>query len=112
MSAEIKPTVGRHVLYWPQANDGIPVAPGQPLTGVIAAVINETVREAVLQGAAYLFTFLTSPFVLEASTAFIGLCVVMIINNRRMAKEGDGWVVMEVKKEPDTTVPAAEKQAE
>lgn len=79
---------------------------------ITAACLNADVREVLLQGVAYLFTFFSTPFVLEASTAFIGICVVMIINNRRMAKEGDGWVVMEVKKEPDTTVPAAEKQAE
>ena len=37
------------------------------------------------------------PFFLEASAAFAGLCIVLIINQRRIAKEGDGWVVMEVK---------------
>lgn len=77
---------------------------------ITAACLSAEVREVLLQGAAYLFTFFSTPFVLEASTAFIGLCVVMIINNRRIAKEGDGWVVMEVRKEPDTEVPAVEKQ--
>lgn len=66
---------------------------------VVAGVFNLTVREALLQGLAYLFTFLTTPFVLEATTAFVGLCIVMAINNRRLAREGDGWVLMEVKNE-------------
>jgi hypothetical protein len=64
---------------------------------VIAAVVNTTAREIILQGVGYLFAFFSTPFVLEASVAFIGLCVVLIINSRRIAKEGDGWVMMEVK---------------
>jgi hypothetical protein len=76
------------------------------IAAVVAAVVNETAREIAVQGLAYLFAFITTPFVLEASAAFIGLCVVFAINGRRIAKEGDGWVVMEVKK-PDelTSVP-------
>lgn len=66
-------------------------------TGVgVAAYVNETAREIVTQGLAYLFTFFSTPFVLEASTAFIGLCIVMFINNRRLEREGDGWVEMEI----------------
>lgn len=64
---------------------------------VIAAVVNTTAREIILQGVGYLFAFFSTPFVLEASVAFIGLCAVLIINSRRIAKEGDGWVMMEVK---------------
>ena len=74
---------------------GIAVAIG------IAAYVNETVREVVVQGLAYLFVFLSTPFVLETTTAFIGLCVVIAINNRRLEREGDGWVEMEIK-QPDT----------
>jgi len=73
----------------------------------IAAVVNESAREVILQGVGYLFTFFSTPFVLEASVAFIGLCVVFIINSRRIEKEGDGWVVMEVKKpDAETKTPA------
>lgn len=68
----------------------------------IAAYVNETAREIVLQGLAYFFTFFSTPFVLEASTAFVGFCIVMIINNRRLEREGDGWVEMEIK---DPAVP-------
>lgn len=63
----------------------------------IAAYVNETAREIVTQGLAYFFTFFTTPFVLETSTAFVGLCIVMFINARRLEREGDGWVEMEIK---------------
>ena len=66
-----------------------------------AAWLNETMREVLSQGIAYLFTFLTTPFVLEATTAFVGLCIVFAINGRRIAREGDGWVMMEVKTEDE-----------
>ena len=70
---------------------------------VFAAYVNETAREIVLQGLAYLFTFFSTPFVLETSTAFVGLCIVMFVNNRRLEIEGDGWVEMEIE---DTVKPA------
>lgn len=63
----------------------------------VAAYMNETAREIVTQGLAYFFTFFSTPFVLEASTAFVGFCIVMIINARRIEREGDGWVEMEIK---------------
>lgn len=71
---------------------------------ITASFMNEDIGEVARQGLAYLFTFLTTPFVLEATTAFIGLCVVFAINARRIEREGDGWVVMEVK--VDDTAPA------
>lgn len=67
-----------------------------------AAYLNETAREIVTQGLAYFFTFFSTPFVLEASTAFIGFCIVMFINNRRLEREGDDWVEMEI---TDTAAP-------
>ncbi len=68
----------------------------------IAAYVNETAREIVAQGLAYFFTFFSTPFVLETSTAFVGFCIVMFINARRLDREGDGWVEMEIK---DPAVP-------
>jgi hypothetical protein len=81
---------------------------------VIAAIVSEAAREIILQGLAYLFTFFSTPFVLEASVAFIGLCIVFIVNSRRIAREGDGWVVMEVKKTDAAAVdaPAEKSQTE
>lgn len=67
---------------------------------VIASVVNETAREVVMEGIGYLFAFFSTPFVLEASLFFIGLGIVMIINSLRMEREGDGWVEMEVKTDP------------
>ncbi len=67
---------------------------------IIAAYFNETVREVVVQGLAYLFAFMSTPFVLETTTALVGLAVVIVINNRRLEREGDGWVEMEIK-QPD-----------
>lgn len=67
------------------------------ITGVaVSAYVNETAREIVLQGFAYFFTFFSTPFVLETTTAFIGFCIVMFINARRIEREGDGWVEMEI----------------
>lgn len=73
------------------------------ITGVaVAAYMNETAREIVTQGLAYFFTFFSTPFVLETSTAFVGFCIVMFINARRIEREGDGWVEMEIE---DPAVP-------
>lgn len=63
---------------------------------ITAAYFNETAREVAMQGVAYFFTFFTTPFVLESCTFFIGLCIVIAINNRRIEREGDGWVEMEI----------------
>lgn len=38
MSADIQPTPGRIVWYWPSANDGVPSLPGQPLAAIVASV--------------------------------------------------------------------------
>lgn len=76
---------------------------------IMAACLNETAGEVLRQGLAYLFTFITTPFVLETTLAFIGLFVVLTINSRRIAREGDGWVMMEVK-DPVADEPAAEKK--
>lgn len=72
----------------------------------IAAYLNETAREIVTQGLAYLFAFATTPFILEATAAVTGLCIVFIINTRRIEREGDGWVEMEVR-QPEPEKPAA-----
>ena len=61
-----------------------------------AAYLNETAREILAQGLAYVFAFFSTPFVLETSCAIIGLCIVIAINNRRLEREGDGWVEMEI----------------
>lgn len=66
------------------------------VAAAVAAYFNDTAREVLGQGLAYLFAFLTTPFILEASVAIIGLCIVFAVNSRRIEREGDGWVEMEV----------------
>lgn len=61
-----------------------------------------------MQGLAYLFTFITTPFVLEATTAVVGILIVFAINSRRIAREGDGWVMMEVKVDDEAEEPKKE----
>lgn len=77
---------------------------------IVAACVNEDIGEVARQGVAYLFTFLTTPFVLEATTALVGIFVVFAINHRRIAREGDGWVLMEVK--VDDPAPTEEPKKE
>jgi hypothetical protein len=40
------------------------------------------------------FTFFTTPFVLETSVALFAILLVGIVNQRRIEREGDGWVLM------------------
>jgi hypothetical protein len=65
----------------------------------IACRVNETAPEVVLQAVGYLFAFITTPFILEATLFIGGLGLVMIINGLRMERDGDDWVEMEVKDE-------------
>jgi len=65
----------------------------------IACRVNETAREVVIQAVGYLFAFITTPFILEATLFIGGLGLVMIINGLRMERDGDDWVEMEVKDE-------------
>jgi hypothetical protein len=53
-----------------------------------------TAREVVWQGFANLFGFFTTPFILEATVAVLGLIAVMTYNQWRISKEGDGWVYL------------------
>jgi len=66
---------------------------------ITACVMSEEAREVIGEGVGYLLGFFSTPFILEASAALTGFGVVMIINNLRLAREGDGWVEMEVKTE-------------
>ncbi|MCB1207990.1 MAG: hypothetical protein KDK97_01625 [Verrucomicrobiales bacterium] len=74
------------------------------LAGIIGiawlARTNETAREVLSSAGWATFTFFTTPFILEASVALLGLCMVIAWNNRRIEREGDDWVVMEVPDEP------------
>jgi hypothetical protein len=43
---------------------------------------------------------MTTPFLLEASFALIGLCLVVALNHRRWLRDGDEWVQLDVADEP------------
>lgn len=53
-------------------------------------------RESAWQAFVLIFTFFTTPFILETSVAILGFIAVLSWNHWRMTKEGDGWVEMEV----------------
>lgn len=74
-----------------------------PVSWSVAAVFaaaaalysSATAREVAAESARTIFQIVTSPFVLEATLAILGLCIVIAINQRRIQKEGDGWVYLE-----------------
>ena len=62
-----------------------------------------TAREVVGETALTVFQVLTTPFILELTVAFLGVCAVITINQFRLDRAKDEWVTMRV---PDA--PAAE----
>lgn len=64
---------------------------------VVVLVASPTAREVSAESARVVFQVVTSPFILESSLALLGLCIVIMINQRRIQKEGDGWVYLQVK---------------
>ncbi len=67
---------------------------GLAVLALLAAMRHPDLRETVMQAAANLFGFITTPFILEATIALLGLCIVMTYNQWRVNKEGDGWVIL------------------
>lgn len=55
---------------------------------------NETAREVAVSTFGGIFGFLTTPFILEISSALLGLIIVVSYNQWRIDKEGDGWVIL------------------
>ncbi len=55
------------------------------------------------------FTFFTTPFVLETTVAILAILAVGIINQRRLEREGDGWVYLP-KPEDKSEAASKEKQ--
>jgi hypothetical protein len=62
---------------------------------VYAVRQNPTAREVVGEAFAGLFGFFTTPFILEASVALLGLITVVTYNQWRINRDGDGWVTLE-----------------
>jgi len=57
-------------------------------------------REVAGEASWMVFSFFTSPFILESSVALLGLIIVVSWNQWRIRKEGDGWVDMVPEKAP------------
>lgn len=68
------------------------------LVGSLAAALmfSESAREVVSGTVRVLFSFFTTPFILETTVALLALFAVLAINKHRLHKEGDGWVYMMV----------------
>ncbi len=64
------------------------------ILAALAVGQSPTASEVVWQAAANFFGLVTTPFILEATVALLGLTAVMTYNQWRISKEGDGWVVL------------------
>lgn len=61
---------------------------------LVLLVCSPTAREVSGETARVLFSIFSTPFILEATVALIGIFIVLGINHWRLGKEGDGWVYM------------------
>lgn len=66
---------------------------------VIVLWLSPTAREVAGETTLMLFQILTTPFILEASLALLGLCIVLVINQWRLQRDSDEWVYLQ-KSEP------------
>lgn len=79
---------------------------------LIVLASSATAREVVGIAVKNLVGLLATPFILEATTAIIGLTIVVLWNQWRIQKEGDGWVYL-ARTEPDAaSVEAGADKAE
>lgn len=60
----------------------------------VLLMFNPAAREVSRETAHVLFSIFSTPFLLEATFALIGIFIVLCINHWRLGKEGDGWVYM------------------
>lgn len=61
---------------------------------------SETAREVLAKAVMMIAGALATPFILEISVFLFGLVAVIVLNQWRMEKEGDGWVYL-AQTEPD-----------
>ena len=92
------PNIRRHLSTW---------SPAALIVGVVAVVLWQSAdaRQVANEAVTLVFTFFTTPFILEPTVAIVGLMTVLVINQRRQDREQDEWVEMEVPAKP---APAAE----
>jgi hypothetical protein len=79
------------------------------LVGVVTLAVlawpNPTAKEMIFGALGLLTSLFTSPFILEATVAFIGLIIVMTYNQRKLEREGkDEWVVLPKEESPPAAV--------
>jgi uncharacterized membrane protein len=71
------------------------------VTLAVLAWANPTASEMVFGAVGLLTSLFTSPIILEATVAFIGLIIVMTYNQRKLEREGkDEWVVLPKEESP------------
>ena len=66
------------------------------LIGAGAYFVTTNEEAAEVASAAFwgIFTFFTTPFVLETTLVLFAILAVGVINQRRIDREGDGWVYL------------------
>lgn len=70
-------------------------------TGLVTTwIVSETAREVLAKAVMTLAGAMATPFILESTVAIVGLVIVIVINQIRLQREGDGWVYL-AKTEPD-----------
>ena len=72
--------------------------PAAVIVGTFAAALcySAEARQVAVEAMGLVFTFFTTPFVLETTVGLVGLGIVLTINHRRLERENDEWVEMEV----------------
>jgi hypothetical protein len=71
-------------------------------------VVSPTAREVALEAGTTLLGIVTTPFILESTIAIIFFCALMLINQWRLKKEGDGWVyLVSQEQDPGAKLPAS-----
>jgi hypothetical protein len=62
--------------------------------GMYIVSTNQEMADVASEAFWGVFTFFTTPFILETSVALFAILLVGIINQRRIDREGDGWVLL------------------
>ena len=61
---------------------------------VVLLIFNNTAREVTRDAFVLIFSIFTTPFIFEATCAFLMLLALFLFNQWRLSKEGDGWVYL------------------
>lgn len=72
--------------------------------------VSETAREVLSKAVLMVAGALATPFILETTVAALGLVIVLVINQIRLQREGDGWVYL-AQTEPDAASVATGAEA-